>query len=253
MITVNTLLTIWGQCRAMSARPLTVSEAYRILDLTGPVSPAELSAAFRRVAKAVHPDQPNGDVVLFRYVVDAYHLLQKQSGQRLLLEGPQASALRVVRPDPEIVISPIQALKGGITSLYVDDRLYRVRLAPGLRHGDQLRLKDLMTVPVKIRPRDGLSVFGSDLFYQTRIEAHLVRDGGRVEFDTPVGPQSAWLVPDMTSPVRLRFEGLGLPARGSRPVGDLFVSLEAKPESLTETQDRHHRFTQLWTTQAAAA
>ena len=237
----------------MNPRPLSVRDAYRILDLNGPVGPTELSAAFRRIAKAVHPDQPNGDVVLFRYVVDAYHLLQNQPPRPFLLEGPQGSKLRVVRPAPEIVISPMQALKGGITSLYVDDRLYRVRLAPGLRHGDQIRLKGLTTVPVTIKAHGGLAVFGSDLFYQTRVPASLLRDGGRYEIDTPVGTQVAWLVPDMTSPARLRFEGLGLPAQGSRPTGDLFVALEAAAENPTELQDRHQRFTQLWTTQASAA
>lgn len=236
----------------MSEKRLTVSEAYRILDLHGPVTPAQLSAAFRRVAKAVHPDSPRGDVVLFRYVVEAYHLLQQQPSPKALLGAP-TSHLRVVRPAPQVVISPMQALKGGIATVEIRERQYRLRLAPGLRHGQKLRLRNIGTVPVRIKPANGLSVFGSDLFFQTTVEDHFLRDGGRVEFDTPVGRQNAWLVPDMEAPVRLCFKGFGLPAKGSHPQGDLFVALEGRASDVSETQHRRQRFTQLWTTQASAA
>ncbi|WP_297799659.1 J domain-containing protein [uncultured Brevundimonas sp.] len=236
----------------MNERQLTVAQAYRVLGLNGPVTPSELSAAFRKVAKAVHPDSPRGDVILFRYVLDAYHLLQQQPPSRPLLQAP-ASGLRVVRPPAEVVITPLQALKGGIASTYIRDRQYRLRLAPGLRHGDRLRLKNVGTVPVRIKPAQGLSVFGDDLFFQTAVDAQYLRDGGRIEVLTPLGPQTVWLVPDMESPVRLCLDGLGLPARGSYKTGDLIISLTARQSPLSEAEYRRERFTEVWTARATAA
>lgn len=237
----------------MEQRRLTVLEARQILGLTGPASAADLSTAFRRVAKAVHPDSPHGDVVLFRYVVDAYHLLQNQPLPRPALAAPQARKLHVVRPAPEAVITPLQAITGGTTEVWIEDRQYRLRLPKGLRHGDRLRLKNITTIPVRIRPQHGIEVFGSDLFIHKRIAGHLLRDGGRIELDTPVGPQTVWLVPDMEEPVQLSFPGKGLPARGSHPAGDLFITLEARAEHLSEAQHMRQRFTQVWTTGASAA
>lgn len=239
----------------MEQRRLTVHEARQILGLTGPVSGADLSAAFRRIAKAVHPDSPHGDVVLFRYVVDAYHLLQDQPPPRPALVAPSvvSSPLRVVRPDPVAIITPLQAITGGTAEVWIEDRLYRLKLPAGLRHGDKLRLKKVGTIPVRIRPQNGIEVFGSDLFVHKRVPAHYLRDGGRIELDTPVGPQTAWLVPDMDAPVRLSFPGKGLPARGAYAAGDLFITLEAREEHLTDAQHLRQQFTQHWTTQASAA
>lgn len=237
----------------MTQRPLTVVEAYRILDLHGPVGPAALSAAFRRVAKAVHPDSPRGDVVLFRYVVEAYHLLQHQPRPMPLLGAPDTRKPRLVHPAPELVLNPMQALRGGIASLSVEGKPYRARIAPGLRQGDAIRLKGLATVPVFIRAQDGLSVFASDVFYRTKVPSRVLRDGGRIEIQTPLGHFSSWLVPDMPSPTRLRFEGAGLPERGPHPSGEFYVTLEAVQDNPSELQNRHQRFTQLWTGQAVAA
>ena len=55
------------------------------------------------------------------------------------------------------------------------------------------------------------------------VSAHIPR---RLEIETHAGPRSAWLVAGH-QPLRLRLKGLGLPARGSRPQGHLFVTLEA--------------------------
>lgn len=236
----------------MEQRRLTIFEARQILGLTGPTSAADLSTAFRRVAKAVHPDSPNGDVVLFRYVVEAYHLLQNQPQPRPALGAPTRN-LHVVRPAPVAVITPLQAITGGTAEVWIEERLYRLRIPAGLRHGDRLRLKNIATIPVRIRPQFGIEVFGSDLFVHKRVPAHYLRDGGRIEMDTPVGPQTAWLVPDMQEPVRLSFPGKGLPARGSHPAGDLFITLEARDEHLSDAQHMRQQFTQHWTTQASAA
>jgi len=57
----------------------------------------------------------------------------------------------------------------------------------------------------------------------------------------------------MTAPVRLRLPGLGLPARGKRPAGDLFVKLIPSEELPSAAEDMLLRFTRVWTPQRMAA
>jgi len=135
----------------------------------------------------------------------------------------------------------------------------RVTAPRGLRSGDHLRLKrgaadgsDLY-LSVLIRPEDGLSVVGDDLFMTWAVERRLMVDGGRVEIETPVGTRSAWITADMAAPVRVRLKDLGLPARGSRPAGHLFVTLEPSSDVPSAAEDLLVRFTRVWTQERLAA
>ena len=150
-------------------------------------------------------------------------------------------------------------MTGALINLRVGGRTVRVAVPPGLRTGDHLRLKggaadggDLY-LPVLIRPEDGLSVMGDDLFMTWPVERRTMADGGRVEIETHAGPRSAWIVPDMTAPVRVRLKGLGLPARGSRGAGHLFVSLIPTHDTPSSAEDLLLRFTRVWTPERLAA
>lgn len=88
----------------------------------------------------------------------------------------------------------------------------RVTAPKGLRSGDHLRLRrgaadgsDLY-LAVLIRPEDGLSALGDDLFMTWPTESRLMADGGRVEIETYAGTRSAWITADMTAPVRVRLK-----------------------------------------------
>lgn len=228
---------------------LTTVKACQLLGLNEPATGTRLSAAFRRAAKAAHPDSDGGNVERFRQVIDAYHLLQKQPSR---LDTPAVSP-PLKSPPPLISVTPLQALYGGTVSMRWQDRPLLVHVPPGIRTGDRLRLKDIGKVPVIIRPADGMSVLHGDIFTTCRVATRYLRDGGRIELDTPHGPQSAWLVPDMIEPVRLCFKGLGLPARGRRGAGDLFIKLEASDDLPSAAEDMLHRFNRVWTEEAAAA
>ena len=65
--------------------------------------------------------------------------------------------------------------------------------------------------------------------------------------------RSAWVAPGLTAPVRLRLRGLGLPARGARPEGHLFVSLKPSEDAPSAAEDLLARFTRVWTPDRLAA
>jgi curved DNA-binding protein len=245
----------------MCADALTPEHARSLLGLTGPVGPEGLTAAFRTAVKAARPDALGGDADRFRRVIAAYRLLQAQT---LALPAPASHAKSAPftpppAPAPLLTLTPMQAISGGCVRVVVGCRTLLIHAPPGVRSGDTIRLKrgaanggDLL-LPALIRPADGLSVLGGDLFMTWAVPQRMMDDGGRIEIMTHAGPRSSWLVPDMVEPVRLRLKGLGLPARGSRPAGDLFVKLEASADLPSAAEDLLLRFTRVWTPERIAA
>jgi len=243
----------------MRADSPSFMDARRLLGLDGPAGPQALAAAFRIAVKASRPDQPGGDADRFRRVIAAYRLLQTETralpAPRRRSETSHAQGARSAPPPPPLVVlTPMQALTGGSVIVKAWGRSLLVHVPPGVRTADRIRLKDGPSLlRVLIRPADGLSVLGADLFMDWPIAPRLMRDGGRIEIDTHAGLQSAWLVPDMVEPVRLRLPGLGLPARGKRAAGDLFVKLIPSDDLPSAAEDMLLRFTRVWTPERMAA
>ena len=242
----------------MCADALTLDKARSLLGLTGPVGADGLARAFRAAVKAARPDAPGGDAETFRRVIAAYRLLQAQT---LALPAPAHTRpfIQPPAPAPLLGLTPMQAISGGCVRVTLGARTLLVHAPPGVRTGDRIRLKraasngDDLLLPVLIRPADGLSVLGGDLFMTWAVPQRMMDDGGRIEIMTHAGPRSSWLVPDMVEPVRLRLKSLGLPARGQRPAGDLFVKLEASADLPSAAEDLLLRFTRVWTPERIAA
>ncbi|HEY0925906.1 DnaJ C-terminal domain-containing protein [Brevundimonas sp.] len=242
----------------MRARPsLEVSspgEAWALLGLDGPADGDALTSAFRAAIKAARPENHDGDETRFRQVIAAWRLVQTQA--------PVIAEPGVPAPPPPaetiIAITPREALEGGALTVWRDGRRLKVTAPAGLRAGERLRLKggaadgaDLF-LPVLIRGADGLNVIGDDLYMDWPVTRRLVDDGGRIEIDTHAGPRSAWIVAGQES-LRLRLRGLGLPARGSRPQGHLFVTLIPSEDAPSAAEDLLVRFTRVWTPDRMAA
>ena len=240
----------------MRADHLSLENARSLLGLTGHVGAQELTSAFRAAIKTARPDLPGGDAERFRCTIAAYRLLQAQT---LALPAPAKAFVQPAAPAPLLVLTPMQAISGGCIRVVMGARTLLVHTPPGLRTGDKIRLKldgqdgGHALLPVLIRPADGLSVLGGDLFMGWAVPQRMMDDGGRIEIMTHAGLRSSWLVPDMVEPVRLRLKGLGLPARGNRPAGDLFVKLEASADLPSAAEDLLLRFTRVWTPQRIAA
>jgi len=231
----------------------SLGEAHALLGLTGPAEGAVLTAAFRAAVKAAHPATPGGDAERFRRVIAAWRLIQDR-------DRPLALAAPVVRPPspPVVAIGPLDALNGGHVAVRLAGRTLDVRLPRGLRSGEHLRLRGAgeggsdVYLPVLIRAADGLRALGDDLFMDWPVPTRLMEDGGRLEIGTHAGARSAWIVAGQT-PLRLRLRDLGLPARGPRRQGHLFVSLKPSDDIPSAAEDLLVRFTRVWTPDRLAA
>lgn len=229
----------------------STSEAYALLGLTGPADAPVLTAAFRAAVKAARPDGPDGDEARFRRVIAAWRLIQQTTPA---LPAPASSTNTALT----LAITPTTALKGGRAEVRVGGRRLAVIVPPGLRTGEHLRLRGAGTdgadlfLPVLIRGADGLRALGDDLFMTWPVSSRALEDGGRLEIETHAGVRSAWLVGGCQPP-RLRLKGLGLPARGRRPQGHLFVTLEPSLDAPSAAEDMLVRFTRVWTPDRLAA
>lgn len=231
----------------------SIREAWALLGLSGPVDGETMSATFRLAIKAARPEAPGGSEVLFRKTIAAWRLIQQQT-MPLALAAPAAHPPAA----PVLAISPLDALHGGAVEVRVNGRTLRVRVPAGLRSGEHLRLRAAganggdLYLPVLVRGADGLSAVGDDLYMTCPVPLRLLEDGGRLEVETHAGPRSAWLVAGH-QPLRLRFKGLGLPARGQRSQGHLFVTLEPSEDAPSAAEDLLTRFTRVWTPDRLAA
>ena len=230
----------------------SAEEAWALLGLTGPADGEALAAAFRSAIKAARPEA-GGSETRFRRTIAAWRLIQSQT-------APLALAAPVVHPPapPVLAISPLVSLRGGTADIRIDRRALRVSVPPGLRTADHLRLKAAggdgsdLYLPVLVRGADGLSAVGDDLYMTCPVSPRLLADGGRLEIDTHAGPRSVWLVAGH-QPLRLRLTGLGVPARGPRPQGHLFVTLTPSEDAPSAAEDLLVRFTRVWTPDRLAA
>ncbi len=238
----------------MSAPGPSLNEAFAVLGLHGPTEQEALTRAFRLAVKSARPDLPGGDAERFRRVIAAYRLIQSH-GARPAIAAP------VLRPTalPVVNLTPLEAVLGGETTVRLGDRILRVLAPAGMRTGEHLRLRNGaqdgadLYLPVLIRPAEGMSVLGDDLYMTAPVPTRVLADGGRVEIETHAGPRDAWVAPGLTTPVRLRLRGLGLPARGARPEGHLFVSLKPSEDAPSAAEDLLARFTRVWTPDRLAA
>ncbi|MDZ4363551.1 DnaJ C-terminal domain-containing protein [Brevundimonas sp.] len=230
----------------------SIHQAYALLGLTGPADAEVVAAAFRTTIKAARPDVAGGDAERFRQTIAAWRLIQRQATP-LALSAPVQSP-----PAPPVVgITPAQALAGGVSQIRFAGRDLRVRVPAGVRTGEHLRLKaagadgEDLYLPVVIRGADGIHAVGDDLHMRWPISHRLVEDGGRLEIETHAGVRSAWIVAEQ--PLCLRLKNLGLPARGARPQGHLFVTLDPCDDAPSAAEDLLARFTRVWTPDRLAA
>ncbi|CAN5130254.1 DnaJ domain-containing protein [soil metagenome] len=239
----------------MRAYSPALANAYAILGLHGATGADALTRAFREAVKAARPDVPGGDADRFRRVIAAYRLIQQSGEAHAVLAAPISAPAAL----PVVGVSPIVALRGGSAEVRLGTRLLKVAIAAGVRTGDHLKLTGAaedqgdLYLPVLIRSGEGLRVIGDDVHMAWPVAERLLSDGGRIEVDTYAGVRGLWVTPGLQSPVRLRLKGLGLPARGLRAAGHLFVSLEPSEDAPSAAEHLLARFTRVWTPERLAA
>jgi curved DNA-binding protein len=228
----------------MSAEaPLTVKAAREVLGV-GPLAGAgEVRRAFREAAKQAHPDRPGGDERRFRQVVAAYHRLQPGPPDARFFQPPAPAAPQAA----VLTLDPLVALRGGsVEHVLAGGRRIRVKLPPGLRQGDVVRAGGA-ELTVTLRGGADMLVRGDDLWITVRVPPRAMADGGRVALETPIGRRIIWLTKEAAGRGLVRLVGQGLPARGKRAQGHLFLRLSpAEAEASSAARTLLRRFAAAW-------
>lgn len=244
-----------------SPSPLSYDAACRQIGVTSEASFAVARSAFRTAIKAARPDQSGGDAELFRQIIEAWAIIQAVHAERSERQASRPPPRAFVPPEPApliVVISPLQAVTGARIEVARPGTPLRLTLPPGVRSAEVVTFPGAgddgtdLKAPVLIRPGEGLSVLGDDLYMDWAVHPRLLEDGGRIEVETWAGPRQAWVAPALTSPARLRLKGLGLPARGERPCGHLLVTLVPSQDAPTAAELLRDRFCREWTPERAS-
>jgi curved DNA-binding protein len=251
-------------------------EARAILKLAADAPASTWRAAFQREVKAAHPDQ-GGDSERVRLVIEAYRFLKtREPSSRTPPPGPrpqpkpQPRASRPEpppkprqetkpeppaepkspRPEPPLRISIVEAFRGAERLVRLrGGRKFKVRLPAGLQSGDVVRFGDggehRLTIQVECLAKAELK--GADLWLEVAVSSEFLREGGRIELDTPLGPRKFWVSRTSAARGLYRVPHEGLPARAGREKGHLLLKFEHDP-SLDRTPSKSllARFASVW-------
>jgi curved DNA-binding protein len=247
-------------------------QARAILKLAADAPPSTWRAAFQREAKAAHPDR-GGDSERMRLVIEAYRFL-KTTGLAAQEPRPEPRARprpraerpapppephpqshpqpgsEAGRPDPPLKISIVEAFRGAERMVRLrSGQTFRVRLPTGLQTGDAVRFgaEGEHRLTIEVENLDRAELKGADLWLTVGVSREFLREGGRVELDTPLGPRKFWVSRTSATRGLYRAPGEGLPARGGRERGHLFLKFEAD-DSLNERPAKSllARFAAVW-------
>lgn len=228
-----------------SDSPIAIAEARRQLGLSPGADAEAVQRAFRKAVKAAHPDLVGGDGARLRLVIEAYQCLG--GGTRAVPDAAPEAAPDLTR-EIRLEITPAQAMAGGWARTELDDgRSVQVRLPPGLRSGDRVRVSGEMLL-VSIINAAAAAVAGNDVLVTVFVDRETMEGGGRLLVDTPIGETSVFVSRAETARGFSRLDGLGLPARGAHAAGDLILRLLAAPDRRFETEARlkRRRFGAAW-------
>ena len=253
----------------------TDRQARAALKLAPNDPPSTWRAAFQREVKAAHPDQ-GGDSERLRLVVEAYNFLKTQALDQPRIwpagpkpqPGPSPRATRpepppqrearpepppepaAPQPDPLLRISIVEAFRGAERLVRLNTgKTFKVRLPSGLQAGDAVRFGEAgehrLTIEVEAMSRAELK--GADLWLTVGVSAEFLKEGGRIELDTPLGPRKFWVSRTSAARGLYRVPGEGLPARSGREKGHLFMRFEPDA-SLNQSPAKSllARFAQVW-------
>jgi len=217
--------------------------AARILGVDPEIDPEGLKRAFRAAVKAAHPDRPGGDAERLRMVIEAFEWLSAHPATKPAFVGERPE------PPPILEITPVQALCGGRQRTRTwDGREIYVSLPPGLRAGDPVRIAGRM-MNIAITSSDGAAVIGDHLCLSANVDPQVLRLGGTIIVETPLGPHSLRVTRQDGIRGLVRVAGKGLPPRAGRPRGDLLLRLWPVASSQTEpseAQTKRRQFMADW-------
>ncbi|OUJ02473.1 molecular chaperone DnaJ [Acetobacter orientalis] len=172
--------------------------------------------------------------------------------------GPRKGADRSY----SLSVSFLDAVNGATSRITLPDgSALDVKIPPGIEDGQMLRLRGkgetgvqggpsgdaLITVTVK--PDATYTRQGTDLYETLPVDLKTAVLGGSFTVPTPTGPVKMNIPAGSDSGTKLRLRGRGVQAHGTRPVGNLYVTLQikiGKPDAALE------KFLKGWTPETTA-
>ena len=224
-----------------SSSAITVGQARQLLNLPPGADEQTISRAYREAVKAAHPDRPGGNVERLRQVIEAHRLLKSMAAAGSPINFTLVRRTAQAKPPPPRIvglqISVNEALFGGECRVDLGrGRRLNIKLAPGMRPGDTIRLARAedgteVIARISVAAEPGLTIRGNDLLQV--VEIHSLPGDAPIMVDTPRG-RRAFFAPDAIQQGGVvRFQGQGLPAKGQHRGGDLILSLVLR-ESLSQ-------------------
>ena len=137
----------------------------------------------------------------------------------------------------QTTVSLEEAALGGNRRVVIDDKQLDVRIPPGVKDGQQIRLRGQgqpgdrggppgdALIGVTISPHPYMQRDGRDLKMDIPITLKEALEGAKVEVPTLYGPVTLTIPPQSNSFRVLRLKGKGLPGSGSEAPGDLYARL----------------------------
>lgn len=232
------------------------TDPYHTLGLPPGAGLDEVKLAYRRLAKACHPDlAPENPQASQRFqdLCRAYDTLVNQlerhagrrprvgpapdrSGDRtrVRVKAPRRGADLAARID--VTVEEFIAGAERLIELAAGV-MVRAKLPPGMEPGSTLRFADLGApgrdggpsgdglVTLRLAPHSHFRLDGADVHLRLEASERRLAAGGFVRTPTPYGEVQLRIPKGAHAGVVLRLKGKGLPARGQRPAGDFFVTL----------------------------
>jgi len=180
-------------------------------------------------------------------------LLSKVRGGRPKKKGRGPGAEPAAEPlHARINVPFMTAIKGGETAIDItfdstDTETLTLKVPPGTTSGMKLRLRGKGTltprgqrgdliVEVLVDPHPYFKIDGRDLSIEVPITVDEALLGVRVEVPTLEGTRTVPIPAGTSSGGKLRLKGQGVPARGDKPAGDMYVVMKiVVPKTLDET------------------
>jgi DnaJ-class molecular chaperone len=137
----------------------------------------------------------------------------------------------------QTTVSLEEAALGGNRRVVLDDKQLDVRIPPGVKEGQQIRLRGQgqagdrggpsgdALITITIAPHPYLARDGRDLRMDLPITLKEAVQGAKIEVPTLYGPVALTIPSNSNSFRVLRLKGKGLPGSGSEPAGDMYVRL----------------------------
>jgi DnaJ-class molecular chaperone len=214
---------------------MVMASPYITLGIEPGSSPNVARVAFHAVAKTCHPDVNPDPAARERF-------LEAQRAYRAITVGAASADKaedveswskgnsRIARMvEIDVAVSVWIAARGGSVRGSCSLGKASVRVPVGSRSGDRIitRIggKDVTCV-LRVAESDGFIADGGDLTTSLRLSSAQARQGGGVEIETPLGRLRVNVPRATPDGARLKVEGKGLPARGERSAGDLYLDVE---------------------------